>query len=155
MHILRWYDVHMARKNGKQNDSKNGRSYLHIPEETKRSIAAVVLIIAGILLLLAGIGVAGPGGSDIHNLFRYLLGAIGYFLLPLLFFMLAGTTLREASSGFTPIKIASGAIFVFSGLGFLALVSNSGGLVGSVIADPAVRFFDVYASLVVLGGISL
>ena len=129
---------------------------MHIPEETKRTIIAVILIVVGIVLVLAGLGVAGTGGTDIYRLFAYLLGAIGYFLIPLVFFLLAGNALREESAGFSPLKITSGLLFVISGLGFLALVaSGSGGLVGSLIADPALRYFDIYASLVVLGGISL
>ncbi len=140
-------------KNGK----KNGRqsSIVNIPQETKRAIGAVLLILIGLLLVLAGFGVAGTGGTDIYGLFGSLLGAIGYFLLPLLFFMLAGNALREDSTGFTPLKITAGGIFVLSGLGFLALVANSGGLVGTLIANPAVHYFDIYAALLILGSVSL
>ena len=141
----------MARKNGR----KNGRlPSLSIPAETKRAVIAVVLIVAGLLLTLAGFGFAGPGGEDIKTLFWSLLG-IGYFLLPVVFFVLASNALREESSGFTPVKIISAALFVITGLGFIAVVSGKGGLVGNIIADPAVYYLDRYASLVVLGGVSL
>ncbi len=80
----------MASKNTKKNAaSKGGKSTkertLPIPQDTLRSIMVVVLFIAGVLLLLAGLGVAGSGGNDLYTLFGYLLGSIGYFLLPLIF----------------------------------------------------------------------
>ena len=155
----------MASKNLSKNNKKNTngkgtkvakQSGPSIPQETLRSILVVVLFIAGVLLLLAGLGVAGSGGNDLYTLFGYLLGSIGYFLLPLIFFTMAGNALRTTeSSGFTPTKIGAALIFVLSGLGFLAIVANRGGLVGQYIADPAVQYFDVYASLIILGGVSL
>ena len=76
----------MAQKNGKKNSKYNSKSFgtsLRIPEETKRAIIAIILIIAGVFLSLAAFGIAGIAGSDTYNLFAYLLG-IGYFLLPVL-----------------------------------------------------------------------
>ena len=148
-----WY---MAAKNGKKNNT-NRASKPHtarIPQETKRAVAVVLLIIVALLLTLAGLGIAGPAGADIKTLFASRLG-VGSFLLPRLFFMLAGNALREETSGFTPIKIIASAIFIFTGLGFVAIASGNGGMVGNLIASPAVRYFDVYASLIILGGISL
>ncbi|HEV8666642.1 MAG TPA: DNA translocase FtsK, partial [Candidatus Paceibacterota bacterium] len=149
-----------SNKNGKKNNMAKAKSAKEkgpsIPQETLRSIMVVLLFIAGVLLLLAGLGVAGSGGNDLYTLFGYLLGSIGYFLLPLIFFMLAGNALRTTESGgFTPTKIIASIVFVLSGLGFLAVVANRGGLVGQYIANPAVEYFDVYASLIILGGVSL
>ncbi len=138
-------------KNGKRGKQDRGP---HIPHQTKRAVAVVLLVIVALLLTLAGLGIAGPAGADIKTLFASLLG-VGYFLVPLLFFMLAGNAMREESTGFTPIKIIASAIFIFTGLGFIAIASGNGGMVGSLIASPAVRYFDVYASLIILGGISL
>src|SRR6266481_937738 len=124
----------MASKNGKKNGNGKGakaaiKNGPGIPQETLRSIIVVLLFIAGVLLTLAGLGVAGSGGNDLYTLFGYLLGSIGYFLLPLIFFMLAGNALRTESSGFTATKIIASLLFVLSGLGFLAVVANRGGLV--------------------------
>jgi S-DNA-T family DNA segregation ATPase FtsK/SpoIIIE len=69
--------------------------------------------------------------------------------------MLAGNAMREDTTGFTPIKIIASAVFIFTGLGFIAIASGQGGLVGNLIATPAVRYFDIYASLIILGGVSL
>ncbi|MEK7109547.1 MAG: DNA translocase FtsK [Patescibacteria group bacterium] len=139
----------MARKRG-----TNSKAGVRIPGETKRAIVVVVLVIIGLFLTLAAFGAAGIAGSDAYRLFAALLG-VGYFLVPLLFFMLAGNALREESGGFSTIKIASSAVFLIAGLGFVQLVSNRGGLLGNLIASPAVKYFDIYAALVLLGGISI
>src|SRR4051812_20590737 len=99
----------MARKNGKT--GKPG-----VPPETKRAIVVVVLIIVGLFLVLAAFGAAGVAGSDAYRLIASLLG-IGYFLVPLLFFILAGNALRAEGGGFSPIKLIASGIFFVAGLG--------------------------------------
>lgn len=141
----------MAKKNGKQ----TGKSPLaSVPKDTYKAIAAVLLIIAGAVLALAGFGAAGPAGSDAYILIGKLLGA-GYFLVPLLFFMLGGIALREERPAFNPLKLISSALFLVTGLGFIELVSGRGGLFGKAIAGPAVKYFDVYAAVIGLGGLLL
>ncbi len=143
----------MARKSGKQK-AESSHPLRGIPAETKRAIIAIFLIILGIIFTLAYFGAAGNGGTDVYWLFNYLLG-VGYFLLPLLFFILAWSALREESAGFHPLKLLASAIFIFAGLGFVDALSGRGGLVGAAIAHPAVQFFDIYAALIILGGLSL
>src|SRR6266404_4983603 len=111
----------MAKNTKKNTGTKGAKTQKQtgpaIPQETLRSIMVVLLFIAGVLLTLAGLGVAGSGGNDLYTLFGYLLGSIGYFLLPLIFFMLAGNALRTTESGgFTPTKITAALVFVLSGL---------------------------------------
>jgi S-DNA-T family DNA segregation ATPase FtsK/SpoIIIE len=139
----------MAKKNGKKSDAA-----IALPTETRKALIVVALCIVGIFLLLAAFGAAGIAGTDAYRLFASLLG-IGYFLLPLLFFVLAGGALKEESSGFTPVKIGASLVFFVAGLGYLDIVAGKGGLVGDAIAHPAVHFFDVYAALILLGGLSL
>lgn len=142
----------MAKKSGRQSGGKN--SLASVPKETFKAIAAVVLIIAGAVLTLAGFGAAGPAGSDAYILIGRLLGA-GYFLVPLLFFMLGAVALREERPAFNPLKLISSALFLVTGLGFIELVSGKGGLFGKAIAGPAVAYFDVYAAVIGLGGLLL
>jgi S-DNA-T family DNA segregation ATPase FtsK/SpoIIIE len=146
--------VNMARKNTKQQKDRNGGAANTLPSETKRAIAVVLLFALGLFLTLAAFGAAGVAGSDAYEFFAYLLG-VGYFLLPLLFFVLAGSALRPEASGFTPVKIAASGLFIFSGLGFIEVVAHRGGLVGAAIAGPSVLFFDIYAALIALGSLSL
>ncbi len=143
----------MARK--KKKAKKFTAPKLALPDHTKQGIAVVILILVGAILALAGFNFAGPKGSDIYNLFHYLLG-LGYFLLPTLFFLLAANAMRQESAGFTFLKAFVGVVFVSAGLGFIALVSpQNGGLLGTSIATPLIGFFDIYVSLLILGGLSL
>src|SRR4051812_423962 len=91
---------------------------LGLPAETKRAIIAILLLVVGIFLVLAYFGAAGVAGSDAYRLFSYLLGA-GYFIVPLLFFLLGVAALRLEANGFTPLKLAASALFLVSGLGFV------------------------------------
>jgi DNA segregation ATPase FtsK/SpoIIIE, S-DNA-T family len=142
----------MAKKNGKK-DSWSPLSA--IPQDTKRAIIVVLLIVAGLFLTLASFDAAGIAGSDAYRLFAKLLG-VGYFLLPLIFFVLAGNALRgEERGGFSPLKLISSGLFFIAGLGFVQAVTARGGLLGAAIADPAVRYLDLYAALIVLGGLTL
>ncbi|MBY0293901.1 hypothetical protein K2Q08_01055, partial [Patescibacteria group bacterium] len=143
----------MARKNSK-NNKESANPLRTLPSETKRTIAAIVLFILGLIFVLAYFGVAGNGGSDLYWIFNYLLG-IGYFLLPLVLFILGWSMLREESVGFNPLKIISSVLFVLSGLAFVDAVSGHGGLVGGAIATPTVEFFDIYVALIITGGLSL
>jgi S-DNA-T family DNA segregation ATPase FtsK/SpoIIIE len=144
----------MARKPAKQNKfSLNPLTTL--PGGTKRAIVAVVFVIVGVFLALAAFDGAGVAGSDAYSLFAYLLG-IGYFLLPVLCFVLAAAALREQEAGGIPVlKILASIIFLASGLGFVTIVSGKGGVVGAQIADPLVHLFDVYAAVSALGGLAL
>jgi S-DNA-T family DNA segregation ATPase FtsK/SpoIIIE len=142
----------MARKNGKK-DSR-WSPLRAVPVDTKRAVLVVLLIVLGLFLTLASFDAAGIAGSDAYRLFASLLG-IGYFLLPLLAFVLAGTALREERGGMTTLKVVASALFFVAGLGFIQAASGRGGLLGAAIADPAVQYFDIYAALVLLGGVSI
>lgn len=144
----------MARKNGKTSKPLKG-VHPALPSKTKQAIVSVAFGIVGTFLVLAAFDGAGVVGSDAYRLFAYLLG-VGYFLLPVLFFVLAGNALREQEeSGISLLKGFASGVFLIAGLGFISLVSGSGGLVGAAIANPLVGFFDIYASLIMLGGLSL
>lgn len=140
----------MAKKNAKKDKDRKPA----LPQETKRAIVVIMLAIVGVFLLLAAFGAAGVAGSDTYHLFDYLLG-IGYFLLPILFFVLAGGALKEESTGFTLTKGIASFIFFIAGLGYVDIVAGRGGLLGDLIANPATHYFDIYGALVLLGGLSL
>ncbi|HVU80282.1 MAG TPA: DNA translocase FtsK [Candidatus Paceibacterota bacterium] len=144
----------MARKQAK----KNGFSINPIaalPDGTRRAILAVIFVLVGVFLTLAAFDGAGVAGSDVYAFVANLLG-VGYFLSPVLCFVIAATVLKQEEGGGLPIlKIIASLLFFVSGLGFVTVVSGKGGLVGSNIADPLVHLFDVYATVSVLGGLAL
>src|SRR3989338_3406862 len=116
----------MARKNGK-NGGDN--PFSAIPHDTRMAIIVVLLVVAGLFLTLAAFDAAGIAGSDAYRLFASLLG-VGYFLVPLLFFVLAGNALRTEQQGFTPVKLIASGLFFVAGLRFLTEGFFSGGGVG-------------------------
>lgn len=143
----------MARKS-KRDESSIVASV--IPSETKHAIVAVLLIVAGLVLTLAFFGLAGPKGNDVFNVVVSLVGKVGYFLLPLSFFLVGINALRAEVTAFSPVKIVSAFIFVLAGLGLISAISpTQGGIVGNLIAAPAVNYFALYATLVILAGIAL
>lgn len=133
---------------------KNGKTETKIPAETKRAVVVILLFVVGLFLLLAAFGAAGIAGSDAYRLIASLLG-VGYFLVPAIFFVLAANALRPEREGFSPIKLASSALFFVSGLAFIQIVSGQGGLLGNAIAGPLVTYFDTYIAVVGLGAIAL
>ncbi len=141
----------MARKNGKQ---KERTPLVAIPDHTQRSILIVLLFVVGIFLSLAPFSGAGIAGDNTYHFCKYLLG-VGYFLLPLLFFALAWSVLRESEEGLPVLKIVASSIFFFAGLGFIDITFQDGGLIGGFISHPLVHLFDVYAALILLWSISL
>ncbi|OGC84394.1 hypothetical protein A3F55_00240 [Candidatus Adlerbacteria bacterium RIFCSPHIGHO2_12_FULL_53_18] len=144
----------MARKNGKKDKGLLNNPVSALPAETKRGVLVVALVTVGLFLLLAAFGVAGEVGGEAYAFFYNLLG-VGYFLLPLLFFVLAGSALRPDVATFTPFKILASVAFIVAGLGFMSLVGNGGGIIGALIAEPLVEFFDIYVAVLALGGLAL
>lgn len=144
--------LYMARRNGKRRGLRNPFGGLSV--ETTRAVWIVFLFVFGTFLLLAAFDQGGSAGTDVYRLFQSLLG-VGYFLLPALAFVLAGNALREESAGFTPLKIVGSVLFIASGLGYLDLVGGIGGLLGATIAQPILNLFDLYASLILLGGLAV
>src|SRR3989344_8131461 len=144
----------MARKVGKKDKALLTNPVSALPAETKKGVLVVALITAGLFLVLAAFGIAGDAGGEAYTFFYNLLG-VGYFLLPALFFVLAGSALRPEVATFTLLKIVASVAFIAAGLGFMALVLNGGGLVGAMIADPLIDMFDIYVSVLILGGVAL
>ncbi len=151
-----YYDLCMMAKNSKPQKGKlSVPSARSLPSQTKRGILAIALFVAGIFLSLAAFDAAGIAGIDTYHAFNYLFG-FGYFLLPIIFFILAAAAFTEREeSGIPPLKLSAAGIFVLSGLGFISIVGGWGGLVGRVLATPLVHFFDIYAATVLLGALLL
>lgn len=120
-----------------------GNPLTTLPSETNRAIVAVVLFLLGTVLLLAAIGKAGVGGERLFELLSFLLG-IGYFLFPLLSFILAVVLVRNREAPFPALKSIASIIFFIASLGFVELVSARGGALGYIIEQPIVAVVDVW-----------
>lgn len=144
----------MARKKASKTRRETNGSGSGIPTHTKQAVAAVALFVLALFLTLAAVSAAGKAGEHVYQAIAYLFG-VGYFLLPVSLFALAGAIIRERQPGLDVVKTVSSVVFLLAGLGFVAVVFGHGGLVGNFLGNTAVGYFDIYASLILLGGASL
>lgn len=118
--------------------------------ETKKSVWAVVFLGIGIILLLAKFNNAGPLGTFIYNFLEGLFGW-GYYLLPLILFVVAGVFLTSARRKIYKITFFGAVLFVLAGLGLIDIVfPDNGGLVGSVIGLLEIPFGYVASIVAVI-----
>jgi len=146
--------MYMTRRKRKK---KRQFSFDHgLEQETIYGILAVLFLVLGIIFILAPMSLAGPVGAKTYELLTKLLG-LGYFLLPLLSFVLAISFFRVIhTSFFGTTKTISAVIFFLSGLGLVDIITDDkGGLLGHWISSPIIRFFDVYAGSVILFALAL
>jgi S-DNA-T family DNA segregation ATPase FtsK/SpoIIIE len=134
----------MARKkkkkfaNNTKNSNKNYQSnkpekHHRLHPETKKGIWAVVFIGVAIILALARFQNAGPLGDFIYHAFEKLFGW-GYYLLPLIFLVLAGVFLTSERRRIYQITFIGAFIFVLSGLGLIDIIfPDKGGVIGYIV----------------------
>lgn len=144
----------MARKKAGKSDTRGSGILVAIPGETKRALAAIALFLVGALLSLAAAGAAGVAGERIFGGLSYLLG-IGYFLLPLLSFLLAFVMVRDREAPFPTLKTVCGILFFVAALGFVELVSAEGGALGRLIEEPVVELFDIWGGGLLMASVML
>ncbi len=143
----------MSRK--KKNKSAEPRpGFSRIPDSTRKAVLVILFVVLGCFLSLAGFGGAGVAGTDVYNGITYLVG-IGYFLFPILSFLLAGTMIREEKPTLEILKGTVSVLFLLSGLGLIDILAGHGGLLGDFLGKKALYYFSFSASLMVLGGICL
>ncbi len=134
----------MARKN------KTEKKAPLLREETLQGVLAVLFFATGLTLIFSALGKAGGGGRLIYEWLSRFSG-VGFYLLPILAFVLSAGFLR-ALRGLFPIKKTVGAFVLFlSGLAMVELIfPTEGGFLGNMLASPLAHLFDVYISLVIL-----
>jgi len=138
----------MARK--KKKDTKLNL-FAELKEETKHSVLAILFFALGAFFVLSSWNKSGVVGSFVFKILDMLLG-IGFFILPLVMFILGISFLRSIKHELVLAKILGGIFFFLSGLGITTLVfkNGAGGVVGKAIAAPLNTLFDFYTSLIFL-----
>ncbi len=123
-----------------------------LPDETIQGIWAVVFFVLAIFTSLA-IEPWHKAGIVGHYMFiglSYLLG-VGYYLLPLLAFILGLTFIRNLHRSFDSAKLYGSGLFLVMTLGIIDIVSKGqGGFIGTWIAFPFVKLVDTTAALIIL-----
>ncbi|MBI2604429.1 MAG: DNA translocase FtsK [Candidatus Harrisonbacteria bacterium] len=125
-----------------------------VSPETKKSVAAVVLLGIAAILLLASFGKAGPLGTFLFALLSKLFGW-GYYLWPFIAFVVAFSFLLTHEEKFFALTAAGVGGFIAGGLGLIDIIfPEKGGLIGIGIGALEVPF-GYTASLIVTGCIML
>jgi DNA segregation ATPase FtsK/SpoIIIE, S-DNA-T family len=149
----------MRKKNKKEKKGKedNTERKTLIPENIKRILIGVVLLLLSLITILGFCGIAGKGGEWTNLLFSFFFGKMK-ILLPLFFFLSALVYFRTTYENFLlPLLISLFAIITgFSGiiasvgkaeiLGDALKNGKPGGWWGEMISSPLVDFVGFFAT---------
>ena len=127
----------------------------HLQEETLQGIIAVLFFVLATFFMLAGFARGGKVGlwsyAFLKNLFGY-----GYWLLPILFFILCISFFNSLKKKLALTHSIGGILFFCSALGLLNIFTSTdnlggkGGIIGNLISSPLLSLFDLYASVIIL-----
>lgn len=153
----------MSRKNKKRDKSKNiltgpksnvvTTEEFRLHHETKKSVWAIIFGGIAVILLLARFKDAGPAGNFFYDVFEALFG-VGYYLLPLIFLMMAAAFLLLEQRKVYIIAFLGAGLFVLSGLGIIdILFPDKGGMVGAGVGSLENLFGYAGALVIVIAGL--
>jgi len=122
-------------------------------DDTIQAVLSVISFVFGIILILAAFNLSGVAGDKVYGGIRYLVG-LGYFLLPLASFALGAALLKNLRHRFRISKIIVVGLALLSGLALTELfATDRGGVIGSMVSAPFIKFFDIYVSVILLSAI--
>ncbi len=138
------------KKNEDENFEEKDEFDFRLHPDTKKSVWGIIFFGAAIILFLAGLGKAGPFGDFIHRLLEKFFGW-GYYLWPLIFFVLAAVFLASERKKIYLVSFLGAVLFVAAGLGLIDIVfPDKGGLVGSLIGYLEVPFGQIASTVVIV-----
>ncbi len=129
---------------------KSGVWHLHedLHPETRKSLFIIIFIALGIVLLLAGLHQAGPVGEWFYSIMQKLFGW-GYYILPLVSFILGLSFLSPDQQKFFGLPLVGGIGFTLTGLGLMDIASSdSAGFIGRVVGSLESPFGTVTAVVI-------
>lgn len=143
-----------SKKNKKRKkDEDNGGIFDNLKKETLKGIFTIVSFILGVFLILSAFSSAGVVGDSAFRIFSSMFG-IGYFVLPVLFFLLSASSMRTFGSTFGALKTVSVIVFFLSAIALVEVIFNGrGGLFGAMVSAPLVGLFDIFVTLLILWGL--
>ncbi len=125
-----------------------------IHPETKKTVAAILLLGIASILMLARFSLAGPAGNFLFRILDRLFGW-GYYLIPAVAFLVALLFLFTLEKKFFSVTFLGAALFIFFGLGIIDVISQgNGGLIGAFVGLLETPFGKI-ASLVLLGTLAM
>lgn len=123
-----------------------------LAKETTNGIWGILSFLVVLFLLLAAFGKSGPVGVGTYMGLTYLFG-IGYYLVPLVFFLLSISFFRSHEKNFALTQGLGALLFFISSLGMVNLASSDGGIIGGFISNPLISLFDTTVTALVLCGL--
>jgi DNA segregation ATPase FtsK/SpoIIIE, S-DNA-T family len=138
---------------------------LQLDPEVGRSIASVVSVLIGLLLILAIVGLAGTVGVYIFTILQLLFGW-GLYLVPVLLFGFAANLLRERAheQSKTAKNLIGVPLFLLSLFGLIHVgqaeniieavrTGEGGGYIGLLLSFPLFMAFGIWASALILSAL--
>ena len=146
----------MKKKKQKNNHTQRSSWYDDLRPETRHSVLAVFSFAVGAVILLAYFGNAGVIGNMTNRLFTALFGN-AFLLVPLMFFIVGIGLLRALRPRLVMTTLVGGAMVLLAVLGAVDAISGeaTAGYVGFFFAYPLLRFFDFWASIVLLSAFGI
>src|SRR3990167_2476438 len=144
----------MARrkKTKKISSNYNKKPLFDLENQTKKAILAVLFFSFAIIVVLSIWRKAGPLGDLVFRGFNYLFGW-GYFVLPIVFLMMALEFLKSRRQNVYFATIFGALLLFVSVLGILEmsfLNNDGGGRIGYFVSFFLVKILGFWASLVLL-----
>lgn len=131
---------------------KTGR---HLREETKHGVMAVLCFAAALFFLLSRLHYAGTAGDLVYLSLTKLFGT-GFFVIPLVLFVLGLSFSKSLRPDFILYRFFAGLVFFAAFLGLINLLSSApdatinGGFIGNLLAQPIKKLFDYYGLILLL-----
>jgi S-DNA-T family DNA segregation ATPase FtsK/SpoIIIE len=144
----------MARKKNNKKEKKEPINTTGmLKDETISWIFAVSFFVLFVIFTLSPFEMAGNVGNRMYEILSVLFG-LGYFLVPILFLLLAISFAKSIKHSFGTTRAFGAGLFFFSALALLDLTfKNQGGVVGKILHKPLVKLFDIYATSIILGAL--
>lgn len=148
----------MSKKDKKhRSQTEDKPSFLErISKETLNAIFGVLSTVVAIFLLGAAWDKAGVVGIKTYDFLSYLFG-IGYYLVPLVFAILALSFFQSKEKDFALPQILGSVLFFISSLGLISLwMPSRGGITGGILSEPLLSLFDkplstiIFISLIII-----
>jgi len=137
----------MGRKKKKKNEDSEG--FLNaFKKETLEGIVAILFIIISLFLLLSPFGKAGIVGEVTHKYLELVFGPVGYYLLPVILVVLGLSFFKSLSHNLAWPKIIGGSLMLITGLGFLDILIEQGGMIGQYINIPLLSLFGLWMTVI-------
>ncbi len=149
----------MSKKNSPEPSKESRRFedkklFSSLKEETRHSVLGIIFFVLGVFFVLSASGKSGVAGNFLFGSLESLFG-VGYFLIPILMFMLSFSFMRSVKPVLLLNSILGSILFFLSSLGLFEILlgEKTGGVVGYFISLPFIKLFDVYTSAIFLSAI--